>query len=79
MIGSVDSAALLELVWAAPLAALVVTISWGMVVYGTARAGEARRDGRTGSAALHFTVAAVGGALFTTAIVLGLIVMTSKG
>ena len=48
MIGTVDSAALLELVWAAPLAALVVTISWGMVVYGTARAGEARRDGRTG-------------------------------
>jgi hypothetical protein len=79
MIASVDSAALLELVWAAPLAALTVVISWGMVVYGTARAGEARRDGRTGSAALHFGVAALGGVLFTTAIVLGLIVMTSKG
>lgn len=79
MIGSVDSAALLELVWAAPIAALTVVISWGMVVYGTARAGEARRDGRTGSAALHFGLAALGGLLFTTAIVLGLIVMTSKG
>ena len=79
MIASVDSAALLELVWAAPLAALVVTLSWGMVVYGTARAGDARRDGRTASAALHFGLAAVGGALFTAAIVVGLIVMTSKG
>ena len=79
MIATVDSGALLELVWAAPLAALVVTISWGMVVYGTARAGEARRDGRGGSAALHFTLAAVGGLLFTTAIVIGLIVMTAKG
>lgn len=74
-----DSAALLELVWAAPLAAVTVVIAWGMVVYGTARAGEARRDGRTASAALNFAVAAIGGVLFTTAIVIGLIVMTSKG
>ncbi len=79
MIGTVDSAALLELVWAAPLAALVVTLSWGMVVYGTARAGEARRDGRTGTAALHFGMAAIGGAIFFAAIAFGLIVMTSKG
>jgi hypothetical protein len=79
MIAGVDSAALLELVWAAPLAALTVVIAWGMVVYGTARAGEARRDGRARSAALHFGVAALGGALFTTAIVLGLIVMSAKG
>ena len=79
MIGSVDSAALLELVWAAPLAALTVVIAWGMVVYGTARAGEARRDGRNRSAALHVGMAAIGGALFTAAIVLGLIVMTAKG
>ncbi len=74
-----DSAALLELVWAAPLAAVIVVVAWGMVVYGTARAGEARRDGRTASAALNFGVAAIGGVLFTTAIVIGLIVMTSKG
>lgn len=79
MIATVDAAALLELVWAAPLAALLVTVAWGMVVFGTARAGEARRDGRTGAAVLHAGVAAVGGAIFMTAIVLGLIVMTSKG
>lgn len=79
MIATVDAAALLELVWAAPLAALLVTVAWGMVVFGTARAGEARRDGRTGAAVLHFGVAVIGTAIFTTAIVLGLIVMTSKG
>jgi hypothetical protein len=43
MISSVDSGALLELVWAAPLAAIVAVTAWGLVVYGTARAGEARR------------------------------------
>lgn len=79
MIASVDSGALLELVWAAPLAAIVVTTAWGLVVYGTARAGEARRDGRNVVAALHVAMAAAGGTLFVGAIVLGLIVTTAKG
>ena len=79
MIASVDSAALLELVWAAPLAAITVVTAWGLVVYGTARAGEARREGRTASAALHVTMAAVGGTLFVAAIIIGLIVTTAKG
>jgi hypothetical protein len=79
MIASVDSSALLELAWAAPLAAIVVVTAWGLVVYGTARAGEARRSGQTGSAALHAAIAGLGGVLFVTAIVLGLIVTTAKG
>jgi ABC-type multidrug transport system permease subunit len=79
MRASVDSAALLELVWAAPLAAITVVTAWGLVVYGTSRAGEARRNGQTGVAALHVMVAAVGGTLFVAAIVLGLIVTAAKG
>lgn len=79
MIAAVDTRALLELVWAAPLAALTVAAAWGLVVYGAARAAEARRDGRPASAALHLGLAAAGGALFATAIVLGLIVLSSKG
>ncbi len=79
MIWSVDSAALLELVWAAPLAAITVVTAWGLVVYGTARAGEARREGRNAMAALHVVMATLGGTLFVAAIVLGLIVTTAKG
>ena len=79
MIAAVDSAALLELVWAAPLAAITVVTAWGLVVYGTARAGEARRDGRSGRAAVHVALASAGGVLFVAAIVLGLIVTTAKG
>jgi CHASE2 domain-containing sensor protein len=78
MIGSVDSEALLELLWAAPLAALTVTIAWGLVIHGSARAVEARRDGRTGLAIVHASTAVVGAALFISAVVFGLIVMTSK-
>ena len=73
-----DTAALLELVWAAPLAAVLVTVAWGLVVWGSTRAADARRDGRTGLATLHFGVAALGGALFVAAVVSGLIVMSAK-
>jgi hypothetical protein len=74
-----DTAALLELVWAAPLAALTVTVAWGLVIWGSTRAADARRDGRTGLATLHLGVAAVGAALFTAAVVFGIVVMASKG
>lgn len=74
-----DTAALLELAWAAPLAALTVTIAWGLVVWGSTRAADARRDGRAGQATLHLGVAAIGGLLFAAAVVFGLLVMTSKG
>jgi hypothetical protein len=74
-----DTAALLELVWAAPLAALTVTIAWALVILGTTKAADARREGHAGQATLHLGVAAIGAALFTAAVVFGLIVMTSKG
>jgi|GEM_PF-1147092 len=79
MIAAVDSRALLELVWAAPLAAVTVTVAWGLVMWGSISAADARRDGRTAQAAFSLGVAAVGAALFTAAVVFGLIVMTSKG
>jgi CHASE2 domain-containing sensor protein len=79
VIGAVDSEALLELMWAAPLAALTVTVAWGLVIHGSARAVESQRDGRTVLAVLHAITAIAGAALFMAAVVFGLIVMTSKG
>ena len=78
MIATVDSAARLELAWAAPVAALNVVTAWGAVVYGTARAGEARRDGQNAVAVMHMAMAAVGLAVFVAAIVFGLVVITAK-
>ena len=79
MIGAVDTGALLELVWAAPLVVLVVTVAWALVIRGTTLALETRRGG--GSAVrvgLHALVAVAGGALFLAALVFGLIVMLTK-
>jgi hypothetical protein len=78
VIGAIDTDALLELVWAAPLAVVAVTVSWALVIRGTALALEARRAGRSVPAALHALVAVAGAALFTAAVVIGLLIMLSK-
>jgi peptidoglycan/LPS O-acetylase OafA/YrhL len=78
MIATVDTDALLELAWAAPLAVLVVTVAWALVIRGTAMAAEAGRQGRRVPAALHALVAVAGAALFLAAVVSGLLIMISK-
>jgi hypothetical protein len=79
MIAVVDTDALLQLVWVAPLAVATITVAYGLLVIGTVRALEARRDGRALAAGAFVAVAVGGGALFAAAIVLGLTVMISKG
>jgi hypothetical protein len=78
VIATIDTDALLELAWAAPLAVLTVTIAWALVIRGTALALEAQREGRSAAAALHALVAVAGGALFAAALVVGLLIMISK-
>jgi hypothetical protein len=78
MIATIDTDALLELMWAAPLAVATVTIAYGMLVNGTVRALEARRDRRTLAAGGFAVLAVLGAALFAAAIVFGLVVMVSK-
>jgi hypothetical protein len=78
VIAAIDTDALLELVWAAPLAVLAVTVSFGMVVHGTTRAIESSRDGRSMAAGMHAVVALAGAALFLAAVVFGLVIVTRK-
>jgi hypothetical protein len=78
VIAAVDTGALLELMWAAPLAVLVVTVAWGLVIRGTTLGLQAGRDGRAGMATLHALVAVVGAGLFAAALVFGIVVMTTK-
>jgi hypothetical protein len=78
MIAAIDTEALLELMWAAPLAVATVTVAYGLLVNGVVRAAEARRDGRALAASAFVAVAIAGAALFAAAIVFGLTVMISK-
>jgi hypothetical protein len=78
VIASVDTDALLELMWAAPLAVLTVTVAWALVIRGMTLALEARREGRPVKGTLHALIAVAGGALFLAAVVFGLLIMISK-
>jgi hypothetical protein len=78
VIAAIDTKALLELMWAAPLAVFTVTVSYGLVVNGVTRAAEASRDGRTFAAGAYAALAIAGAALFAAAVVFGLIIMVSK-
>lgn len=79
MTAAIDTDALLDLIWVAPLAVLTVTVSWALVVSGVTRAIEARRGGRVAVAGAYAVLAIVGGALFAAAVVFGLLIMISKG
>jgi hypothetical protein len=78
VIAAIDTSALLELMWAAPLAVVTVTVAFGLVINGATRAAEARRDGRTASAGAYAVVAIAGGALFLAAVAFGLSIMIAK-
>lgn len=77
-LASVNWDALLELIWAAPIAVLIVTVAWAMVIHGSVRSADARRDGRTAVAGAHLAVAVIGGMTFFGALAMGIIVMASK-
>jgi len=67
-----------ELLWVAPVAALVVSLTFSLLVLGSARAGEARRDGAGGVAALYGVLAVVAGLAFLGGVVYGVSVITTK-
>ncbi|HEX8120363.1 MAG TPA: hypothetical protein VF549_03765 [Solirubrobacteraceae bacterium] len=77
-LAAVDTDALLELAWVAPLAAVVVSLTFSLLVHGAARASDARRGGRAGAATAYVALAVVAGLAFAATVVFGVIVITSK-
>ena len=52
-LASIDTDALIELIWVAPLAALTVSITFALCIYGGAKAGDSRRAGHAAAATLY--------------------------
>jgi hypothetical protein len=67
-----------ELLWAAPLSALAVSLSFALLILGSARATDARREGAVGVAVLYGALALVAGAAFFASVVFGISVITTK-
>jgi hypothetical protein len=67
-----------ELLWAAPVAALAVAISFSLMIMGSARATDAQRAGSGTTAMLYSIVALVSGLTFAAVVVFGVGVIVNK-
>ena len=74
----VETKALLQTVIYSLVAAIGVTTAFSLAIYGATRAAELRREDRPALATASGVLAAVGLSACIAAIVLGVIVMTTK-
>ncbi len=78
MLANVQWAELGELLYVAPVAVLLVTVAYSLVIVGTARASDARRDGAPAAAFAFSTLAVFGFVVFMAAMVFGISIITTK-
>ena len=69
---------IVQVIYSALVVAVAVAIAFSLAVAGATRFAEERRDGASARAALWGVVAALGLAVCGAAIVLGIVVMTTK-
>ena len=67
-----------ELLWVAPLAALAVSVTFSLMIMGSARATDARRAGSGTTAMLYSVVALLSGVAFAAVVVYGVAIIVNK-
>jgi cation transporter-like permease len=68
-----------QLLWVAPLAGLLVAITYSLMIVGFARASEARRESGGGATAMAYSLLAVlSTAAFLAVVVFGVVVIVTK-
>ncbi len=75
---AVDGHLLLQVVWVSMLAGVGITALFSLVIFGSAKAGDARRAGHGAAAAAYLTLALVAFATFAVGVVLGVQTMITK-
>ena len=76
---AIDFHALGQVIWVSLVAGVGVTVLFSIVVYGTDKAGDARRGGLGGQAAAFSALAVVAMLVFLGAVALAVTVMLNKG
>ncbi len=74
----VDTKVLAELIAAALLGGIGVTAIFGLVIYGSTRFADLRREGKVVGAAFFAVVAGLALAAFAGGVVMALLIMTDK-
>ena len=75
---AVDTGLLFQVVWVSLLAGIGISALFSLVIFGSAKAGDARRAGNGGAAAGFFVLAVLAFALFAVGVVLGVQTMIEK-
>lgn len=75
---TIDTAALLKMLYSSLLASLVVAVVFSTALLGAIRASDMRRAGRGGAAVAYAVVAAVGVLIAGGVIVYGLVLIAHK-
>jgi hypothetical protein len=78
MIATIDWSLLLQLAWAAALSGVAVGACFALVILGSIRAGDLRREGRDAAAAAYGIVALAAAVAVAALIVFGISVIVSK-
>jgi hypothetical protein len=75
---AVDGHLLLQVVWVSLVAGVGISALFSLVIFGAAKAGDARRAGRGGPAAAYVALATLAFVLFAVGVVLGVQTMVQK-
>ena len=78
-LAAVEVSVLLKVVGISLVATLVLTLAYSLCLWGGTAYVERRRTGHDTAAIPSGVLAVLGGAIFVGALILGLIIMTSKG
>jgi hypothetical protein len=75
---AIDRGQLLELVWAAAAASLVVSCAFALMILGATRASDMRRANRDGAGTAYLALAAGAALLLAGSVVFGISVIVPK-
>ena len=78
MTAAIDTGKLLELVWAAALAGIAVSVVFALIILGTTRADDRRRAGRDAAAGAYLVLAGAAGLVMTAGVVFGVSVVVTR-
>jgi hypothetical protein len=78
MLAAIEWDKIAQLLWVGPLAALAVTVAFGVLLTGSVRMSDARRAGTSVVAAAYGVLAALGGVAFLAVVVYGLHIIIKK-
>jgi hypothetical protein len=78
MFAAVEWGKLFEVVWVSLLAGVGVTALFSLVIYGSSRAAECRRDGSARAATVYAGLAVLAGVAFTAGLIFGVAIILNK-